>query len=108
MSHQHQHFVMRLLVVGAFVFSGAAVYWFAHWLIFSDSPYSGVIWFRSRIVGLLAGVLLYLGLWWSLGTGLLLGLSVVAVQAKRWLLLPLGLLLLTFAVFIVFILIGFL
>jgi len=92
--------MMRLLIVSAFVFSGAAVYWFAHWLAWNDPAYRGVFWSRFRPVASLAGVLENLGIWWSLGTGLLLGLSVVAVQAKRWLLLPLGLLVLTFGVFI--------
>lgn len=97
---QHRHFMMRLLIVGAFVFCGAAVYALAHWLAWNDPVYQRVFWSPFRRVALLAGMVERLGICWPLAVGFLLGLSVVAVHARRWLLLPVSLLLLGVGVFI--------
>src|SRR5689334_2960073 len=100
MTLHRQHLMMRLLIIGAFVFCGAVVYSLAHWLVRNDPIYQRV--FRSpfQSVALLAGMIERVGVWWPLAPGLLLGVSVVAVHARRWLLLPVGLLLLGLGVFI--------
>ena len=92
--------MMRLLIVGAFAFCGVAAYSLAHWLAWNDPAYQRVFWSPFRPVALLAYRVERLGVWWPLAAGLLLGLSVVAVHARRWLLLPVGLLVCGLVVFI--------
>src|SRR5688572_16639776 len=100
MTLQRQHLMMRLAIIGAFVFSGAAVYSFAHWLIWNDPVYQRVFWSPFRPVALLASIIEQLGLWLPLAAGFFLGVLVVVTNANRWLLLPAGLLILGLGVFI--------
>jgi hypothetical protein len=94
MTHQRQHFMMRLLVIGAFVFSGAAVYLLAHWLVWNDPVYQRLFWSPFRPIARLAQFIDLIGFWWPLAAGLMLGLSVVVIHAMRSLLLAIGLLIL--------------
>ncbi|HWN97373.1 MAG TPA: hypothetical protein VNT99_20240 [Methylomirabilota bacterium] len=82
MTRQRQHLMMRLLVIGAFMFCGAVVYSLAHWLAWNGPVYQRVFWSPFRLVAQLAGVIVQFGVWWPLSIGLLLGLSVVAVHAR--------------------------
>ncbi len=95
-----RHLMMRLLIIGAFVFSGAVVYSFANWLIWNDPVYQRVFWSPFRPVALLAGMIEQIGLWCPLAAGLFLGVLVVVTNANRWLLLPAGLLILGLGIFI--------
>ena len=99
MTPRSQIWFMRALVVSAFMFSGAMVYAVAHWLAWTDSAYQRVFWSPFRSVALSAGIIdQYYGLGWLLAVGLFLGVCVVAVHARRWLLLPVGLLILGLSV----------
>jgi hypothetical protein len=105
MNPQRQLWMLRLLIIGAFGFCGAAVYSLAYWLVWNNPVYQRVFWSPFRVVAHVAVNIVQIGLWMPLGMGLLLGISIVAVHARRWLLLPIALLLIGLGVMI---LVGFL
>jgi hypothetical protein len=100
MTPRRQHLTMRLFVLGLFVCGGAGTYSLAHWLAWNDPAYTRVFSSPVRPVALLAGIIDREGVWWPLALGLLLGTCVVAVHARRWLLLPAVLLLVVVAAII--------
>ena len=98
---QRQYLVMRLIVVGAFVFCGVITYFLAHWLIWNDAAYKRLFWSPFKSFALLASMIDRIGVWYPLGVGLTLGLCVVAVHARRWLLLPVIMLLLSIGILVI-------
>jgi uncharacterized membrane protein len=85
MTLRRQQFIMRLLIVAAFVFCGAAVYLLAYWLACNDQLYKRVFFSPFGLVARIAGVLIQFSILLPMIVGLLLGLSVVAAHARKWL-----------------------
>lgn len=101
MTPRSQIWLMRALIVSAFVVSSALAYLAAHWLVWNDPVYQRVFWSPFRPVALSAFFIeRHLGLGGLSATGLVVGVCVVAVHAWRWLLLPVGLLILGLTVLV--------